>query len=121
MAKHLITGKKGEALAKNYLESKNWIILNSNWRTGRAEVDIIAKDDNFLVFVEVKTRTGTSYGHPAAFVTSHKEELLVEAAQVYMEQIQHRGEFRFDIISVLLSSGRDPLIEHFQDAFFPGF
>lgn len=121
MAKHLITGKKGEALARAYLESKNWIILDSNWRTGRAEVDIIAKDHNFLVFVEVKTRSGSDYGHPAAFVTPHKEELLVDAARIYMEEVQHEDEFRFDIISVLLNTGKDPLIEHFQDAFFPGF
>lgn len=121
MAKHLHTGKIGEAYAKNFLQQKGWTILETNWRIGRAEVDIIGLDGAFLVFVEVKTRSSVRFGHPAAFVSAPKEDLLTAAAQGYMDQIHHTGEFRFDIVSVLLLPGVPPLVEHFPDAFFPGF
>ncbi len=121
MAKHIATGKQGEVLARAFLENKGWTILETNWRYSRAEVDIIGKDGDCLVFVEVKTRSNDKFGHPVVFVTSEKEALVVEAAQVYMENAAHEGEFRFDIVSVLLTPGRDPMMEHFPDAFFPGF
>lgn len=121
MAKHIRTGKVGEALAKNFLLEMGWTVLETNWRVGRAEVDLIAKDHDFLVFVEVKTRSSNTFGHPAVFVTPEKEDMLFAAAQVYLEEVGHTGELRFDIVSVLLLPGRPPLIEHFPDAFFPGF
>lgn len=120
MAKHLETGKRGELLAIDFLRNLNYEILEENWRFSRAEVDIIAKDRDILVFVEVKTRSSVLFGEPEAFVDARKEQLLADAAAVYMKQIQHDWEFRFDIIAVLLPENRTPTINHFKDAFFPG-
>lgn len=121
MAKHIETGKKGEALAKSFLEKKGYKILELNWRFSRAEVDIIAMQEEVLVFVEVKTRSYDYYGTPDAFVTEKKETLLADAAAAYMEEIDHDWEIRFDIIAILLHSPNNISIEHFEDAFFPGW
>ncbi len=120
MAKHLQTGQLGERLAVQLLESKGYQILETNWRFSRAEVDIIAKEGEILVFVEVKTRSTAYFGQPEEFVTPQKERLLADAAAVYMKDIQHTWEFRFDIIAILLLDPSHPQITHFQDAFFPG-
>jgi putative endonuclease len=120
MAKHLDIGNRGEQLARAFLEQKGYAILETNWRYKRAEVDIIAKDGETLVFIEVKTRSSDAFGKPEEFITPHKESLLIAAASAYMEQIGHDWAIRFDIISVLYRSAQDYQMEHFEDAFFPG-
>lgn len=121
MAQKHETGKKGEQLALNLLQKKGLTILETNWRYSRAEIDIIAKDKDVLVFVEVKTRTNRQLTPPEASVTRKKRELLIEAAGAYMEAIGHDWEIRFDIISVVLWSEQQHEITHFEDAFFPGW
>jgi putative endonuclease len=98
MAKHLQTGSKGEDLAVAFLKSNNCQILERNWRFGRAEIDIIARSDETLIFVEVKTRSTTTFGHPAEFVSHSQEQRIAEAASAYMEHINHDWAVRFDII-----------------------
>jgi len=120
MAKHHDVGKTGEALAADWLSRHNYEILERNWRFSRAEVDIIARQGEALIFLEVKTRSSQRHGHPAAFVNLKKRRFLADAAQEYMRQVKHEWEFRFDIISVLFSPYGPPKIEHFPDAFFPG-
>lgn len=120
MAKHLETGQKGEKIATQFLINKNWKILETNWRFSRAEIDIIAKDLDTLVFVEVKTRSYDYYGKPDAFINKKKELFMADAAAVYMEKIGHEWEIRFDVISVLMNGKEDYQIQHFKDAFFPG-
>ncbi|MEO1517412.1 MAG: YraN family protein [Bacteroidota bacterium] len=118
MARHHELGKIGEVLARRFLEGKGYKIAESNWRHGRAEIDLICWDGNVLVFVEVKTRSSKLFGHPAAAVTARKEAILIGAAGAYMEQIGHEWEFRFDIISVNRPESLSPEIEHFPDAFY---
>lgn len=120
MAKHHQTGKRGEGLAADLLRQKGYEVIEQNWRFSRAEVDIIARDGEVLVFLEVKTRRTQLYGHPAAFVTLKKRRFLADAAQEYMRMIAYEWAFRFDIISVIIPQGGKPMIEHFPDAFFPG-
>lgn len=120
MAKHLETGKKGEEMAVSFLEKSGYQILATNWRHRRAEIDIIAKDEDILVFVEVKTRSDDFFGNPSSFVSAKKERLLFDAANVYMEQIGHDWEIRFDIIGIVLWSADRVDFRHFKDAFFPG-
>ncbi|RMG86861.1 MAG: YraN family protein [Bacteroidetes bacterium] len=120
MAKHIETGRAGEAIAVRFLEQKNYEILETNWRFSKAEVDIIAKDLDVLVFVEVKTRTSDAFGRPDAFITPQKERLMADAAAAYMEKTAHEWEIRFDVISILMTSETDYQIQHFRDAFFPG-
>lgn len=120
MAKHLETGKKGEELAVGFLEKLGYQILETNWRHRRAEIDIIAKDGEILVFIEVKTRSDDFFGNPASFVTTKKERFMSDAANVYMEQIGHDWEIRFDIVGIVMWSEERTELRHFKDAFFPG-
>ena len=80
--------------------------------------DIICKFDDTLIFVEVKTRSTDFFGQPEEFVTSHKEDLMSDAAAVYCESVEHEWAIRFDIISIVLKKTA-PVIQHFEDAFFP--
>lgn len=118
MAKHLETGQKGEALAVEFLKTAGYQVLETNWRFSRAEVDIIAKDGEILVFVEVKTRTSDYFGQPEEAITERKKTLLADAASVYMDKIDHNWEIRFDVIAVVLKNEKAPIIEHFKDAFW---
>ncbi len=120
MALHNEIGKRGEQLALNFLRNQGYQILETNWRYSRAEIDIIARKEGILVFVEVKTRTAAAFGPPEAFVSAKQERLIANAAAVYMEQIGHDWEIRFDIIGVLLSQS-ETSIKHFEDAFFPSW
>ena len=101
MAKHLETGKRGEELALQLLQSKGFKILETNWRYKRLEVDIIAMDGPVLVFVEVKTRSYDYFGKPEVFVNTKKEKLLAQAAAAYMLAIRHEWSIRFDVVSML--------------------
>jgi len=118
--KKINTGKEGENLAVRHLIKKNYRIEAVNWRFRRAEVDIIASQGPFLVFCEVKTRTNISFGDPAEFVTEKKIKLLSDAATAYMIEKNYQGEFRFDILAILMKSTREYSIAHYEDAFFPG-
>ena len=112
-------GAIGEAYAKSYLEKKGYEILECNWRFKKAELDLIAKIDEILVFIEVKTRSYQYFGAPEEAITEKKEAMMIDAAQRYMESIDYTWEIRFDIISILLDKVykiRD--VKHFKDAFF---
>lgn len=114
MQKSAVTGEKGEQLAQEYLKNKGYHILYTNWRNKRAEIDLIAKDGNVIVFVEVKTRNNTAFGHPEDFVDTRKIKKMREAADAYIEQFDWKGELRFDVIAVEQNNA----ITHFEDAFY---
>ena len=117
MAIHNQIGKEGELIAKNYLESKGYTILEVNWRNKRLEVDIIASKDSFLVFCEVKSRTSSLFGEPESFVDKRKQRNIIKSAGAYAGRIRWRGEVRFDIIAVLFIKGGKAQINHIEDAF----
>ncbi len=119
MSNHIETGNIGEQLAKEYLIEKGYKILETNWRFSKAEVDIIAKDKDMLVFIEVKTRSYDYYGAPESFVTEKKEALLFDAANRYMELIQHDWEIRFDVIGIIMKDIGNYQLKHTEDAFYP--
>jgi putative endonuclease len=118
MARHIELGKEGEDLAKAFLIKNEYQILETNWRYKRAEIDIIAKKEEVLVFVEVKTRSSDSYGQPADFVNLKKMQFLSEAAPIYMEKIGHEWEIRFDIIGIL-KTPEGTKTSHLKDVYFP--
>jgi putative endonuclease len=120
MASHNDTGNKGEAIAKKHLEDNGYQILEVNWRYRRAEVDLIAFKDSTLIFAEVKTRTGNSYGEPEDFVTYAKQGLMTLAAEEYIYKTSHNDEIRFDIISILFDKFDHYNLNHIEDAFWPG-
>jgi putative endonuclease len=108
------TGQRGERLAANFLESKGFEIVERNFRCGRAEIDLIARRERWLLFVEVKTRSSTAYGNPEEFVDGGKMSRLYFAAEQYIYKTNWQGHVRFDIVSVKL--GRETVITHFEDA-----
>ncbi|MBP8725339.1 MAG: YraN family protein [Saprospiraceae bacterium] len=115
---HLDTGKRGEVIARNHLEGKGYRILDSNWRHGKTELDIVALHGSILVFVEVKTRSSSWFGEAAAFVDERKEALIQEAAAAYMTQKNYNWEVRFDVIGVQLAANGSFELNHYEDAFF---
>lgn len=118
MAKHNELGKHGEELAVQYLTEKGYEILECNWRNIHKEIDIIAKKDNVLVVVEVKTRQSEEYGEPDIAVTRQKQTRLISAANAYLFQNELDINTRFDVISIVMKD-KKPLIDHIEDAFLP--
>ncbi|XOV92763.1 MAG: YraN family protein [Bacteroidota bacterium] len=111
-----LKGKYGEDLAVSYLESKDYEIIERNYRHGRGEIDLIGLYKNqLLVFFEIKFRKNDAFGTPETFVTENQEKLIMEAAEQYLFDINWKKDIRFDIISI---SGSSPAIEHFEDAFY---
>ena len=113
-------GKFTEHIAFTFLQQSGYEIEAVNWRTGKLEIDIIAKKNKDLVFIEVKSRAIDLWGDPAVAVNHQKKKLLVRAASMYMEMVNYDGNFRFDIITVVGYEVDKLTIEHYEDAFFPG-
>ena len=80
MAEHNDTGMQGEALARRHLEEQGFAIMETNWRRGKYEVDIIAYKEGLIVFAEVKTRNSTDYGNPEEFVDRKKQKAYIRLA-----------------------------------------
>ncbi len=115
MAEHTELGKKGEKIAINYLIEKGYIILEKNYRYLKAEVDIIAKKNNVLAAVEVKTRSTDHFGNPQDFVNPKKIKLLLSAIDYYVNDKDLDVEVRFDIIAIIHQ--KTVKINHLKDAF----
>lgn len=116
MAKHLKQGQQAERLAAKYLISMGYIILEKNYRSGRAEVDIIGKIGPFIVFIEVKSLQKTLHGNPEDSIGERKKHMLFQAADAYQIEKNWHKEIRFDAISVNFYP-QAIKIEHFEDAF----
>ena len=114
------TGLIGESIAEGFLLGRGFTIQATNYRYGRAEIDLIAKKDDTLYFVEVKTRRGFDHGHPSAGLTDRQEKLLAKAAANYMYEVGHEWAFRFDVIAIVLYKDGNYDLEHLEDVFFPG-
>jgi putative endonuclease len=118
MSLHTETGSKGEGLALQYLQKLGYKILDINWHASHYEIDIVARDGNELVIVEVKTRTGDSYGHPSEAVNNKKIRRLINATERYIHMHNINLDTRFDVISIIFKDHQVHL-EHFKDAFYP--
>lgn len=114
------TGERGEALAREHLMAGGYTIEATNYRYRRTEIDIVARKDGILVFVEVKTRTSLSFGHPSSFFRAEQQRRISRAASMYVEETNHEWEIRFDLIAILYRSPADYTLDHYRDVFFPG-
>jgi len=116
-------GDRGEAAAAAFLRDAGYRVLDENYRFERNEVDLVCYDPRKggeIVFVEVKTRSGTGFGPPEAAVTEEKRASLIEVSRAYMHERQLEGApARFDVVGVLLTDDT-PDIEHHENAFFRG-
>lgn len=118
MADNHELGREGEERAREFLRTNGYEILETNWRCGSHEIDIIAKEGDTLVVVEVKTRRSSYFGEPEAAVNAKKRKIIVRAADAYINMHGLDLEVRFDIISLVMGSGKC-VINHIPDAFYP--
>ena len=114
-----LLGNRGENAAVRFLRRLGYRILARNCRNHWGEIDIIARDGDWIVFVEVKTRSSHAAGHPAEAVTRRKQVQLTKLALVWLKQrrlLEHRA--RFDVVALTWPEGtQTPVIEHFLHAF----
>ena len=104
-------------MARRYLARKGYEIVESNFRTRRGEFDLISRQDDTLVIVEVKLRRGTTYGTPLEAVTPRKQRAIRDMAEEYLaERTPNFQSLRFDVVGILLHGERTE-ISHIQDAF----
>lgn len=117
MAEHNELGKLGEEKAVEFLEKAGYEILETNWVFQKAEIDIIARKDETVAIVEVKTRSSIDFGLPQEFVKPKKIQLLVKAVNEYITIHDLDVEVRFDIIAIHKTS-TEFVIEHLESAFY---
>ena len=116
MAKHNKLGKDGELIAFMVLQRDGFAILETNWRFQKAEVDIIAQKDRFLIFIEVTTSSNKKFGNSSESIDKKKIRLYKDAVEGYLEQYPSDLEVRFDVVNIII--GKDETeIEHISNAF----
>jgi putative endonuclease len=111
-------GQRGETIAAAYLKGRKFTIIERNFRCKAGEVDIIARDGNSIVFVEVKTRRNLSFGPPQLALTPFKQRQISKAALTWLAKKKLFGaNARFDVIAILLPDHEVPVIDHIRNAF----
>lgn len=111
-------GLWGERRAKRCLRKKGFTILGHRVRLGKDELDLVARDQDVLVFIEVKTRTSEAYGRPADAVGYKKQQALSRAAARYLARLKQKPPFiRFDIVEVVKVPGKETVVRHIPAAF----
>jgi putative endonuclease len=110
-------GRLGETLAGAFLKNKGYIILEKNWRTPYGEIDLVARYNEAIVFVEVKTRSSRSLGPPEISITPRKAEHMHHAAEYYIQQHpEMQTDWRIDLVTILLLPHNAPAtIDHFEN------
>jgi putative endonuclease len=111
-------GKQGEEIAVKYLLRQGYTILDKNWRVKHNEIDIIARDKDFVVIVEVKSRSNDAFSEPEEAVTRDKQQALIRAANAYIYRKNIMQDVRFDIISIIHNKN-ETRVNHIKDAFYP--
>ena len=109
-------GKRSEIIATNFLKEKGYTIVEINYKNKIGEIDIIAKDQDYIVFVEVKARMSEAFGHPFEAIDERKQQKIHNVASIYLMKNKKYGtKCRFDAISIL--GLENPEIRHIIDAF----
>lgn len=120
MNKAKLAGAWGEALAAEYLRKKKYTLIASNYSCRFGEIDLIVKNRNFLVFVEVKLRKSASFASAREFVDQRKQDRLRSTAGLYLSEHPTSLQPRFDVIEIYAPEGTQtahPEIHHLEDAF----
>lgn len=112
------SGRRGEELACGILAKKGYEIVKRNFRFGHGEIDVIAKKDDLLVFVEVKTRTNYEFGEPEQAISKSKQKQIIKIAKAYLYINEiYNVQCRFDVVAIMLERHKDPRINHIENAF----
>ena len=115
---HLRHGELGERAAKKHLQRQGLKFLTANFRSKRGEIDLVFRDEDCLVFVEVKTRSSEDWTRPAAAVNARKRRLLSQTALDYLRLLKNPPvKIRFDIVEVLLADGQVHEVRHLPNTF----
>lgn len=110
-------GAEGEKKAKNYLQTRGYDILARNLKVGGVEIDLLARKENFLCLIEVKTRSSDSYGFPEEFVNYKKQKRMIRGGKLLLNRKPYQDlQIRFDIVSVLFKEKKVE-INHIKNAF----
>lgn len=111
-------GARGEDAAARFLYRRGYEILERNWECFAGEADIIAKDDDTVVFVEVKTRNGCDHGFPSEAVTASKRHRYEKIALAYLSECEEEDvPVRFDVVSIVVISSHKAMVRHQINAF----
>ena len=111
------TGALGEQAAAEYLKRRRWRILETNYRCRQGEIDLIAEDRHYLIFVEVKTRKNADFAEAREFVTAAKQRRVRTAAALWLSVHPTDKQPRFDVIEVYGEGERVYRINHLENAF----
>lgn len=120
MGRNNIVGAWGEALAAEYLQRKHFRIITTGYRCRFGEIDLIASDRKYLIFVEVKLRKSADFARACEYVDFHKQNRLRTTASLYLSQRPTNLQPRFDVIEIYAPEGTatvKPVIHHMEDAF----
>ena len=110
-------GKEGEEKAVALLVEKGFEIIERNYRYGKGEIDIVARDKDFLVFVEVKSRESLEYGKPEEAITKRKMSQIRKITEAYLAEKNITDEnIRFDVVAILFLGG-ETTINYYENAF----
>ncbi len=110
-------GRQGEALAADHLLGKGYQIVTRNWRCPGGELDLIAREGDCLVFIEVRARRGQAMGSPEESITAAKQARLIALADAYLQEHEWAGDWRLDVVAIELDrSGRLLRIDHYENA-----
>ena len=110
-------GSEGESLAVQFLKKRGYGIIAHNYRTPLGEIDIIARDGETIVFIEVKTRSNDAFAAPYEAVNSAKRQKLRHVATLYLKRQKTEVPARFDVISITCLGNGQKSIQHIRDAF----
>lgn len=112
---NIVKGRRGEDIVCSYLQSLGYSVIDTNWHYSKnAEIDIIAKDKNTLVFIEVKTRSSLNYGHPFESITQAKINKINSAILAYLSTYDKKYDsYRIDGVAVI--GLKNPTIEHIKN------
>ena len=111
-------GKQGEDAASSFLAKNGYKIVARNWKMRANEIDIIAENENFMIFIEVKTRSGNYLEHPCTAVAASKQKTIIKTADSYIRRHNIDKDSRFDIITVIKNNEKLE-ITHIENAFYP--
>src|SRR6059036_3822520 len=119
LSDHIRLGTRGEKLASRFLRQNGYKVLYRNFRGHRGgEIDIVCRDDDTLVFVEVKTRTGEDFGRPVAAVDRQKQKRVSRGGLAWLRMLDNPDIlFRFDVVEVIVADDAKPRLELIKNAF----
>lgn len=107
-------GQWGEEQARRHLEEQDCTVVAANWRCTAGEVDLVVLDEDWLAFVEVRTRRGRAYGTPEESITPNKLARMAAVAESYVYENAWEGNWRLDVVAIELHPGQAPAIEWYK-------